>query len=296
MSSATIDTDTCAACGKGGVSLKSCGACKLVKYCSRECQANHRKLHKKECKKRAADIYDEVLFNDPPLDECPICFLILPRADQRTTASCCGKTICNGCVYAMRMSEGKDICAFCRTPPARSDEEEIKRTKNLMDKGNAEAYFLLAGYYATGSRGLPQNHQKANELCLKAGKLGSASAYYNLGNSYNVGVGLEVDKKKAKHYFELAAINGYVHGRHNVGAFEGLAGNHQRAIKHYIIASKAGHENSLDMVKLGFMDGLITKDEYATTLRAYQRIQDEMKSDERDRAACLKENGLGFCF
>ena len=33
-----------------------------------------------------------------------------------------------------------------------------------------------------------------------------------------------------------------------------------------------------------FMTGYVTKDEYANTLRAYQSQQDEMKSDDRDKA------------
>jgi len=41
------------------------------------------------------------------------------------------------------MSEGKDLCAFCRTPPIVSEEEEIERVNKLVDKGNAEACFLL---------------------------------------------------------------------------------------------------------------------------------------------------------
>ena len=32
------------------------------------------------------------------------------------------------------------------------------------------------------------------------------------------------------------------------------------------------------------MNGIVTKEEYANTLRAYQKIQDEMKSDQRDKA------------
>ena len=55
------DTITlCANCGKGEESagdLKSCTACKLVKYCNRDCQIAHRPQHKKECKKRAAEVY-----------------------------------------------------------------------------------------------------------------------------------------------------------------------------------------------------------------------------------------------
>ena len=69
-------TSTCAACGKEGDNLKSCVACKLVKYCNRDCQVSHRRAHKKECKKRAAELYDEQLFKEPsPPEQCPICKL-----------------------------------------------------------------------------------------------------------------------------------------------------------------------------------------------------------------------------
>ena len=38
------------------------------------------------------------------------------------------------------------------------------------------------------------------------------------------------------------------------------------------------------MIKQGFMGGVVTKDEYANTLRAYQKSKDEMKSEARDKA------------
>jgi TPR repeat protein len=91
-------------------------------------------------------------------------------------------------------------------PHTESYEEEVKRLEKLMGKGNAVAYLQLAGYFFAGTFGLPQNLAKANELWLKAGGLGCAAAYYHLGNAYDDGTGVEIDKKKAKYYFELAAI------------------------------------------------------------------------------------------
>ena len=55
-------------------------------------------------------------------------------------------------------------------------------------------------------------------------------------------------------------------------------------MKHYTIAARAGDEKSLDQVKKGYKLGLMTKDDLANMLR-YQNIQDEMKSDERDKAS-----------
>ena len=282
----------CANCGKGeecSGDLKSCTACMMVKYCSRDCQIAHRPQHKKMCKKRAAELRDEKLFKQPPpAEECPICMLPLPLdAYQVVYQVCCGKDICYGCIYAMHETGGNNmkLCPFCKTPPPRSNEEEVERVKKLMEKGNADAFNQLASYYADGIKGMPQDWTKANTLYLKAGELGCALAYFNLGCSYDVGRGVEVDKKKAKHYYELAAINGSLHARHNLGATEYNNGNHQRAMNHFLISASAGYEKSLDAVKRGFMDRNVTKEEYANTLREYQKSLDEMKSEARDKAA-----------
>ena len=213
------DTSTCASCGKEGDSLKGCTACYMVKYCNRDCQISHRPIHKKECKRRAAELHEEALFKEIEPEECPICMLpFIKGHETEAFMSCCGKTICMGCIHTMVVREGKDLCAYCRTPYASSDEENINRTKKLMDKGNGRAFYLLAGYYDRGLNGLAQDIEKANELYLKAGELGCAEAYYNLGDSYNRGTGVEIgDNNKAKHYWELAAMNGDIHARHNLG-------------------------------------------------------------------------------
>ena len=153
-----------------------------------------------------------------------------------------------------------------------------------MNKGNALAYNVFGGHYREGSYGIPQDWNKANELYLKAGELGCGAAYYNLGIAYDLGNGVEVDYKKAMHYYELAAMDGFVSARYNLGASEMEAGNYDRAFKHYMIAARAGDKEALERVKEGFIGGLVTKDEYASTLRAYHERQKEMKSEMRDKA------------
>ena len=291
---------SCANCGKGEEScgdLKACTACKLVKYCNRDCQIAHRPQHKKACKKRAVELYDAAQ-KEPPPEECPICMLPLPLYENHTGTtfhSCCGKDICNGCIYAMRETGGKNmkLCPFCKTPPPKSDEDNVKRTKKLMENGNALSFYVIGGFYRYGIYGLPRDMAKANELYLKAGELGCADGYHNLGNSYYCGNGVTIDKKKAKNYFELAAMNGHVHARHNLGNNEYRTGNYQRAFKHFIISAMAGEELSLGMVKRGYTEGHVTKEEYANTLREYQKSQDEMTSDARDKALTARNQRMG---
>ena len=297
--------------------MNACNKCDLVKYCNVACKKKHRLKHKKKCDRRAVEIraalHEEALFNTqpPPNEDCPICMLPLPdgiggaiNASQTNFKSCCGKVICHGCMYAMEEEKKKggekcscskdgckNFCPFCRVHMARSYEEDIDRIKKLMERDNAEAFATLGGLYAQGSHGLRQNWARANELLLKAGELGCGSAYSSLANAYHSGRGVEVDKEKAKYYFELAAMKGNANARYNLGAVECQAGNHDRGMKHFIIAARAGNEYALETVKDGYMDGLVTKDEYACVLREYQMRQDEVKSDQRDKAAAARAEG-----
>ncbi|KAK1737397.1 hypothetical protein QTG54_011683, partial [Skeletonema marinoi] len=88
----------CASCGIAEVDdikLKICTACKSVRYCSVECQQEHRPQHETNCKERAAELRDEILFRQPEssyLGDCPICCLPLPLDIQRAMLqTCCSK-------------------------------------------------------------------------------------------------------------------------------------------------------------------------------------------------------------
>ena len=60
-----METSCCASCGvaeSDDVKLKKCNGCYLVRYCGIKCQRDHWRQHKKECKKRAAELHEELLF------------------------------------------------------------------------------------------------------------------------------------------------------------------------------------------------------------------------------------------
>eukprot|EP00985_Skeletonema_marinoi_P003294 scaffold1373_cov134-Skeletonema_marinoi.AAC.4 len=69
----------CASCGTAeneNIRLKKCNACKSVRYCGVQCQKDHRPQHKRACKKRVAELRDEILFKQPESrhwGDCPIC-------------------------------------------------------------------------------------------------------------------------------------------------------------------------------------------------------------------------------
>ena len=170
----------CAACGRSGDDLKGCTSCKLVKYCNVSCQRAHWPKHKKECKKRVAELHDEALFKEPPdREECDICMLTLPlNPEEQKYQPCCGKVLCVGCIYSAFEADNRKLCPFCRTPAATSEGETLERLKKRADGGDAIAIHQLAFYYNRGGMGLPQDYNKAMELYHQAGELGYAKAYF----------------------------------------------------------------------------------------------------------------------
>ena len=203
--------------------------------------------------------------------------------------SCCGKIICRGCIYAPVYDNhgiviADDKCHFCRTPSSTTDEEVIERLKKRMEVGDEYAFSSMGCNYFYGLYGLPKNSAKAMKLLRKAGKVG----YNVIGVAYDYGDGVERDENIARHYYELAAIEGDSTARHNLGASERNAGNYDKALKHFMIAARGGDSRSVKAIQQLYMDGHVTKDQYANSLRSHQAYLNEIKSDQRDKAAAFK--------
>ena len=297
------DVSICANCGKEGSDVtNTCNKCNSVMYCNAACKKKHRHKHKKQCEEhlrlateRAAELHDQELFKQPPpAEDCPVCFIRMPSLVTGSVyKSCCGKTICSGCVHAPvyddQGNEVADTCPFCRVPAPKSDEEVNERTLKLVEAKDANAMYNIGCCYFRGDRGFPRNYNKAIELYIRAAELGYAPAYNNLGACYGNGEGVEVDKKKAIHYWEKAAMLGPADARYNLGVFEVQADNTERAKKHWMIAAKDGDSMSLAAIQSLHSAGLVTKEEYTTSLCAYQTYLNEVKSVQRDEAAATRE-------
>ena len=309
----TVDTALCANCGKEGAN-NTCNKCKVATYCNAVCKKVHKKKHKKECEEHirlaaekhneelriTVELHDKELFKlPPPKEDCPICFICLPSlASGRVYTACCGKEICSGCAHAPVFDDqGNEVdidkqneCAFCRTLAPRTDDESIKRLNKRMEAKDPLAIHNLGYFYNEGLRGLPQDRTKGLELLHRAGELGYSQAYTSIGFAYHYGEGVAVDKKKANHYYELAAMRGCEAARHSLGRMELQAGNTNRALKHHSIAVRGGCNGSLRIIKKLYSDGNATKDDYTTALQLYQAYLGEIKSKQRDEAAAADED------
>jgi len=280
------DKKCCASCGiaaNDDVKLKNCTACHLVKYCGVKCQREHRSKHKRECKKRAAELHDEILFKQPESShhgDCPICCLPLSLDEQKSgMMTCCSKQICKGCCYANAMREIRESleqkCPFCRHPLQSKDEDF---GQNLMRR--AEANDPVAMREMGKRRRNEGDYGKAFGYWKKAAELGDSEAHFQISVFYRDGKGVEKDVKKAIYHAEQAAIGGHPRARFNLGYEELRNRRIERAMKHLIIAANLGHDVSLRSLR-EYINIFVSEEDFAAALRAHQAALDATKSPQR---------------
>ena len=128
------------------------------------------------------------------------------------------------------------------------------------------------------------DHNSAFQYYTKAAASGYAWAHYQLSILYREGQGVVKDEKKFLHHSEQAAIGGHPLARHNLGCMEGQHGRVDRAVKHFIIASKLGFEKSIEAIKILYKAGHVSKEDFDTALRGYQTAINATKSSQRKEA------------
>ena len=290
----------CASCGIAevdDVKLTQCSdnhfgglGCDLVRYCSDKCQEDHCLEHEEACKKRAAELRDEILFKQPEgthLGDCPICSLPLPLEQRKSMLqSCCSKVICNGCSFANNLRHLQDKiktkCPFCRHRLPKTMEEFNKNLKKRVAANDPTALWQMGTIYRDEG-----DYDDAFKYFAKAADLGDVSAHFLLSAMYMKGEGVEKDEKKVIYHLEEAAIAGHPDARYALGVLEGEGGRIDRANKHHIIAANLGYDESIQQLKNCYKNGDICKDEYARALRSYQAAVDATKSPQREAAAKL---------
>ena len=208
----------CVNCKKTDGPLKTCTACRSVRYCGVDCQRSHRPEHRKECKRIAKelklvtalgrvqvsevstpriDMDDPDLFKTPPKPDCAICMLPMPYGGPKESKyfDCCGKMVCTACalesyrvdVYKSGLENmlPKECCPFCRTMLATKNTDEVAQIESRVKKNDENATFQLAMYYYEGAFGIPKDGIKYFTLLHTAAEQRSSAACYCLAWYYN---------------------------------------------------------------------------------------------------------------
>ena len=281
----------CASCGIAevdDVKLKQCDGCDLVRYCSDSCQELHRPEHGGKCRKRVAELRDEILFKQPEsthLGDCPICCIPHPTDQKTVIHPCCSKLICKGCSFAddvrQRGEKCQRTCPFCRHPVPKTQEQA---DKIFMKRVAANDPFALCDYaFDLVEEG---DYDGAFKCWNKAAGMDNADSHFNLSIMYKKGQGVETDERKELFHLEEAAILGHPKARHKLGCYEGGRNDMiDRAVKHLIIAANLGWDQSIEALKACYKDKFVGKEDFAAALRAHHAAVIAMKSPQRAEAA-----------
>jgi TPR repeat protein len=193
--------------------------------------------------------------------------------------SCCGKSICGGCVHSFRLSGNLGKCPHCKSElSAKTKDDVLKEVMNRVAANDPASMYRLAHSYEYGLEGFQQDRTKSMELYARAAALGFSKAHHQLGGIYDEGG----DLKKAKFHCEAAAMAGHKVARYNLGILESNLGNMERAVKHWIIAASAGGYHAMYQLITLFKQGLVNRESVDLTLASYNDCCAEMRSKARD--------------
>ena len=252
------------------------------------------------------ELADKDLFSPiAELEECPICFVPMPRDHgDLTFMPCCGKTICCGCIHAYNtVSRTIDVpCEFCRADPFETAQETADAMQRLADGGSVVALNALGDFYAAVAKGTLSGNvkvadpdQRALQLLLEAAERGFHSSLHTLAKMYQEGKLVNKDSVRAKKLAVAAAKLGELQAHLVLGVIylEELEGDFpEKARSHFSFAAKNG--DSLSMYTLRKMNkiGKVSQEDFDDIEDAFKEAAKVEWSEERETyAAYQRENG-----
>mmetsp|Transcript_21535 Transcript_21535/g.46832 ORF Transcript_21535/g.46832 Transcript_21535/m.46832 type:complete len:285 (-) Transcript_21535:135-989(-) len=227
----------------------------------------------------------------PLREDCPLCLIPLPTDELSETEyfPCCGNICCSGCSLnqlvvgckgAKSLETMDTSCPFCRKKKSKEDNS-FKQQMKLAKTGRPKAMYNVAGYYFRGERGVKKDITEALKWYHGALEAGSAEAGMALAGYSQM---VEYDLTKACSYYQKASELGLPLAFGMLGNNLLTKGDIENSFLNYRKAAICGESENyvFNALRDGFMNGYITKEEYALTLRENQAARNEMSSKWRD--------------
>jgi hypothetical protein len=273
----------CAHCKKVGElgTMKRCGRCHLVCYCSVECQKLHWKRggHKKVCRKvggsgASTNGASTSGGGDTPLQHpCPICLDTEDNAGDPGMCFSCGQMFCGSCSDSL-VARGVTNCPTCRAALDISEKEQVRLLRQLVARSDGRhiqnAQFSLGACYEDGT-GVPQDDAEAVRWYRLAADQGHAKARFNIGVFYKNGTGVVQDDAEAVRWCRLAADQGHAKAQFNIGVcYEngtGVAQDDAEALRWYRLAAEQGNAGAQFNIGVFYKKGIVVVQDDAEALR-----------------------------
>ena len=171
---------------------------------------------------------------------CPVC---LEDWDVNElghfTRVCCCQRICKSCEDKL----GKGPCPLCRTPLVKGPMT-VSHLKRHIQDGVAEAMNCLGKLYSQHKLArdfdLVRSAKRAVRLWEKAMELGNVGAMYHLAVAYEDGDGVKLNKKKAMHFYRMAADRGCALSQTCLAEMLCESGNIKEAFRYIQLSAEQG--------------------------------------------------------
>jgi len=146
-----------------------------------------------------------------------------------------------------------------------------------LDKLKGDKDFFFEGTVRKGKQS-PEGDAKAFEYFQKSAALGNGDAYYYLSQLHR----LEYNASAFFDCLTKAAALGNAEAHDELASLAMEKKQIKVAMKHYQFLAFAGYSNeSTEKLTAGYKDGYVSKEELASSLRAYQSAREELSSKER---------------
>ena len=157
----------------------------------------------------------------------------------------------------------------------------------LANSGNPIALYRVGSHYLND--GLDK--EEGMRWYRRAAEAGSSSAAHNLGLCYMKGDGVEQNLNVALEYFQKAASLGGAQAFVLIGSILMQQGATEEGYLNFRKAAMCGlDDKSLSKVlRMGYRNGYISKEEMAATLRENQKASDDTKSESREKWQKIRE-------
>ena len=190
-------------------------------------------------------------------------------------------------------SERISLCPFCNAKDVSADDTELlNRLYTRIDKYNdPKAMNMLGLHYMRGERGLSKNLKRAEELLKRSYDLGNPEAAFKLSFLHSTRLVDNAhesppfpDEARMLKYLEEGARRGNAACMIDLGVRAAQSGDHEEAVRRYMIAACSGRDTAMQNLMTYYRNpfSAISKDDFASTLRAHKVANDTRKSVPRD--------------
>ena len=186
---------------------------------------------------------------------CPICLEDWDVNDTGVIRICCCRMVCKSCADKI----GLDACPLCRLPCVKSNAEHLARLRRHVENEVPEAIAHLGIAYREGYYGLVKSDKKAAKIWKRAVELGSVDAMKYLGDLYQRGSGVKLDKKKAKRLYRAAADRGDAFSQTSLAVLLDAEEEFEEAFWYYALAALQGYTDGEFRLGCRYMSGTCTE-------------------------------------